>query len=83
MKDDVNKRLFELLGITGYDDWLEKPDFFSPLGRIDLLRRLKEKGCFYEFLARYKFAADLAVELLDDHGALARAALEFLEGKKG
>ena len=84
MKDDANKRLCELLGITGYDDWVEKPDFFSPLGRIDLLKRLKERAYyrFYEFLARYKFAADLAVELLDDNGALARAALEFMEGKE-
>ena len=67
MRDDINKRLCELLGITGYDDW------------IDLLKRLKEKGCVYEFLARFAFPADFVSFLLNDTGALARVALEFLE----
>jgi hypothetical protein len=82
MRDDVNKRLCELLGIKDYDEWIEKPDFFSPAGRIDLLQRLKEKGCVYEFLARFAFPADFVSFLLDDNGALARAALEFMEGKE-
>ena len=105
MRDDVNKRLCELLGDcwhekTDYDDecscgmqWMgpqyarginkhikeSNHDFFSEKGRIDLLKRLKENGCFYEFFERYAFASDFAVDLLDDNGALARAALEFLE----
>ena len=57
-------------------------DFASPAGRIDLLKRLKEKGCFYEFLAKFAFPADFIGFLLDDNGALARVALEFLEGKE-
>ncbi len=56
-------------------------DFFSEKGRIDLLKRMHIKGCLYEFLARYNFAADFSRDLLDDTGALARAAMEFLEAK--
>ena len=83
MKDDVNKRLFELLGITGYDDWLEKPDFFSPLGRIDLLRRMRTRDDHEEFTSfinpNYSWDTYLIDLLLDDNGALASVALEFLE----
>ena len=38
-------------------------------------------SCVYEFLARFAFPADFVSFLLDDNGALARVALEFLEGK--
>ena len=90
MKDDVNKRLCELLDAEPYETYnhltgmfIENyPDFASSAGRIDLLQRLKEKGCVYEFLARFAFPADFVSFLLDDNGALARVALEFLEGKK-
>ena len=78
---DINEMLCELLGIKYYLNRVEKPDFFSPAGRIDLLKRLKEKGCFYEFLGKFAFPADFIGFLLDDNGALARVALEFLEGK--
>jgi hypothetical protein len=80
MKDNVNKRLCELLGKPHREivDW----EFFSPAGRIDLLKRMHIKGCLYEFLARYNFAADFSRDLLNDDGELARAALDFLEGKK-
>ena len=80
--EDTNKRLCELLGIKYYLNRVEKPEFFSPAGRIDLLQRLKEKGCVYEYLARFAFPADFVSFLLDDNGALARVALEFLEGKE-
>ncbi len=96
MKDNVNKRLCELLGCDvprpkdicptcgktntdGKMRFIDGADFFSEKGRIDLLKRLKEKGCVYEFLARYNFAADFSRDLLNDTGALARAALDFLE----
>ena len=111
MKDDINKRLCELLAISSISCWwcprcqmelspqkvtsdeqcnicftraetLENPDFFSPPGRIYLLQRLKEKGCVYEYLARFAFNADFVSFLLDDNGALARAALEFLEERE-
>ena len=86
MRDDINKRLCELLGITGYDDWVEKPDFFSPLGRIDLLRRMMKRDDHEEFASavnpNYVWDTYLIDLLTDDNGALARAALEFLE-KKG
>ena len=62
--------------------FIDGADFFSEKGRIDLLKRMHIKGCLYEFLARYNFAADFSRDLLDDTGALARAAMEFLE-KKG
>ena len=62
--------------------FIDGADFFSETGRIDLLKRMHIKGCLYEFLARYNFAADFSRDLLNDTGALARAALEFLE-KKG
>jgi hypothetical protein len=78
--NDINKRLCELLGKPHRKivDW----EFFSPAGRIDLLKRMHIKGCLYEFLARYNFAADFSRDLLNDDGELARAAMEFLE-KKG
>ena len=97
MKDDVNKRLCELLGCdvprpkdtcplcgkTNTDGkFIDGADFFSEKGRIDLLKRMHIKGCLYEFLARYNFAADFSRDLLNDDGELARAAMEFLE-KKG
>ena len=47
---DVNKRLCKLLGITDYDKWVEKPDFFSPPGRIDLLKRMVARNDYYRFL---------------------------------
>ena len=59
--------------------FIDGADFFSEKGRIDLLKRMHAMGCFYEFLARYNFAADFSRDLLNDNGALARAALEFLE----
>ena len=68
MKDDVNKRLCELLDAEPYETY---PDFASSAGRIDLLRRMRTRDDHEEFI-------DL---LLDDNGALARAALEYLEGK--
>ena len=84
--NDINKRLCELLGITGYDDWVEKPDFFSPLGRIDLLRRMRTRSDHEEFTSfinpNYSWDTYLIDLLLDDNGALARAALEYLEGKE-
>ena len=88
--DDINKRLCELLDAEPYETYnhltgmfIENyPDFASSAGRIDLLKRMHIKGCLYEFLARYNFAADFSRDLLNDTGALARAALEFLE-KKG
>jgi hypothetical protein len=78
--NDINKRLCELLGKPHRKivDW----EFFSPAGRIDLLKRMHIKGCLYEFLARYNFAADFSRDLLNDDGELARAALEFLEGRE-
>jgi hypothetical protein len=78
--NDINKRLCELLGKPHREivDW----EFFSPAGRIDLLKRMHIKGCLYEFLARYNFAADFSRDLLNDDGALARAVLEFLEKKE-
>ena len=88
MKDDTNKRLCELFAIPfdnregHYGHYQVNPKFESPGGRIDLLKRLKAKGCLYEFLARFAFPADFVSFLLDDNGALARVALEFLE-KKG
>ena len=62
--------------------FIDGADFFSEKGRIDLLKRMHIKGCLYEFLARYNFAADFSRDLLNDDGELARAAMEFLEGKK-
>ena len=76
---DINEMLCELLGIKYYLNRVEKPDFFSPAGRIDLLKRLKEKGCLYEFLAKFAFPSDFIGFLLDDNGALARVALEYWE----
>ena len=97
MNEDTNNRLCELLGCdvpspkdtcplcgkTNTDGkFIDGADFASEKGRIDLLQRLKEKGCVYEFLARFAFPADFVSFLLDDNGALAQAAWEFLEGKK-
>ena len=87
---DVNKRLCELLDCEPYETYSrltglyieDYPDFADPSGRIDLLKRMHIKGCLYTFLARYNFAADFSRDLLNDTGALARAALDFLEGKK-
>ena len=62
--------------------WHQNPDFTLADGGIDLLKRLKAKGCVYEFLARFAFPADFIGFLLDDNGALARVALEFLEAKE-
>lgn len=61
--------------------FIDGADFFTEKGRIDLLKRMHIKGCLYEFLARYNFAADFSRDLLDDNGDLAEAALEFIEGK--
>ena len=87
---DVNKRLCELLGcdvprITdGKMRFIDVADFFSEKGRIDLLKRMDEKHCLYEFIAsNYEYWDTYLIDLLlDDTGAIARAALEFLE-KKG
>jgi hypothetical protein len=88
--NDINKRLCELLGIEpeiyDYQDLHGNvlqgeglPDFFSAEGRVILLKRLNAKGCVYEFLAKFAFPADFIGFLLNDTGALARVALEFLE----
>jgi len=93
MKDNVNRRLCELLGITDYDEWVEKPDFFSPPGRIELLRRMENHPNGKLFFAQLTYAGENVEAtdddgliarsyITDDHGALARVALEFLEGKE-
>ena len=123
MKDDVNKRLCELLGLTWHEwtetkietdecysignctcgdkeeqqrpkwQWLSRcytknPDFFSPSGRIDLLRRMKERRNYDNFInvigQTYNMpdCEEFLIEdrfIIDDNGVLARAALEFLE----
>jgi hypothetical protein len=67
-------------------------DFFSEKGRIDLLRRMENHPNGKLFFAQLTYAGD-NVEAIDDdgliarsyitdaNGALARAALEYLEGK--
>ena len=117
MKDDVNKRLCELLGICWHEQvddqtlqckhcgapmlfpWHQNPDFTSEKGRIDLLKRIRGmKGLdnfflFYGEMQREEFGELPMVGLeftsifidsimLDDNGALARVALEFLEAKE-
>ena len=87
---DVNKRLCELLGcdVPRITDgkFIDGADFFSEKGRIDLLKRMRKRDDHEEFASfinpnhlRDTYLIDL---LLDDTGAIARAALEFLE-KKG
>jgi len=78
--NDTNKRLCELLGICPRAGRGNR-NFIREYGRIDILKRLKAKGCLYEFLAKFAFPADFIGFLLDDNGALARVALEYLEGK--
>jgi len=82
MKDDVNKRLCELLDAEPYENY---PDFASSAGRIDLLRRMRTRDDHEEFTSfinpNYSWDTYLIDLLLDDNGALARAALEYLEGK--
>ncbi len=86
MKDDVNKRLCELFAIPfdnregHYGHYQVNPKFESPDGRIDLLKRLKAKGCLYEFLARFAFPADFVSFLLDETGLLLDEAIAYLEG---
>jgi len=72
------------------------PDFFSPSGRIDLLKRIRDMKeldnffLFYGEMQREEFGELPMVGLeftsifidsimLDDNGALARVALEYLE----
>lgn len=66
----------------------ENPDFVSPAGRIDLLRRMRERLSekkFDNFLKNMTGGicsperTILVTYILDDPGAIARAALEFLE----
>jgi hypothetical protein len=89
---DINEMLCELLGIKYYLSRVEKPDFFSPTGRIDLLRRMENHPNGKLFFAQLVYAGDNveAIDddgliprsyITDDNGALARVALEFLEGK--
>ena len=94
MKDDVNKRLCELLDAEPYETYnhltgmfIENyPDFASSAGRIDLLRRMRTRDDHEEFTSfinpNYSWDTYLIDLLLDDNGALARAALEYLEGKE-
>lgn len=102
---EVNKRLCELLGIAYPTDdprqqfyvrsvciaksKMDIPEFQSEKGRIDLLRRMREK--FYYWLWNsilekhdgYDPLKYFVIEYMaDDHGALAGACLEFLEGER-
>ena len=108
MRDDINKRLCELLGICWHEQiddqtlqckhcgapmlfpWQQNPDFTSEKGRIDLLRRMENHPNGKLFFAQLTYAGDNveAIDddgliqrsyILDDNGALARVALEFLE----
>ncbi|MFA5037910.1 MAG: hypothetical protein WC479_12135 [Candidatus Izemoplasmatales bacterium] len=98
MKDDVNKRLCELLGMCWHEQidnqtlqckhcgapmlfpWQQNQDFVSPSGRIDLLKRMRERGDF-QYFTQYAFPdkASLWDLILDNTGALSQVALEFLE----
>ena len=98
--NDINKMLCELLGIEPvdvtcfYTGTISKkfPEFTSPAGRIDLLRRMENHPNGKLFFAQLIYAGvnveaiddDGLIQrsyILDDNGALARVALEFLEGK--
>ena len=66
--------------------FIDGADFFSEQGRIDLLKRMRKRDDHEEFASfinpNHSWDTYLIDLLLDDTGALARAALEFLE-KKG
>ena len=93
--EDVNKRLCELLDCEPYETYSrltglyieDYPDFADPSGRIDLLKRMRKRDDHEEFASfinpNHLWDTYLIDLLLDDTGALARAALDFLEGKNG
>ena len=126
MKDDVNKRLCELLGVEwpnprriwdagkfyyyctdntrqnddpsgGQKDCSPCtkpccPDFFSPAGRIDLLRRMREREDYADFInvvgQTYNIpdSKEFLIEdrfILDNTGSLARSAVKFLTKEVG
>ena len=126
MKDDVNKRLCELLGVEwpnprriwdagkfyyyctdntrqnddpsgGQKDCSPCtkpccPDFFSPAGRIDLLRRMREREDYADFInvvgQTYNIpdSKEFLIEdrfILDNTGSLARSAVKFLAKEVG
>ena len=75
-----------------YDCYRINPEFFSPAGRIHLLRRMENHPNGKLFFAQLVYAGDNveAIDddgliprsyITDDNGALARVALEFLEGR--
>ena len=73
-----------LCGKTNTDGkFIDGADFFSEKGRIDLLRRMMKRDDHEEFASsvnpNYVWDTYLIDLLLDDNGALARVALEFLE----
>ena len=78
--NDINKRLCELLRKPHE---IVDPEFVSPAGRIDLLKRMRKREDWticYQTLGLYD-ASGLLFYILDDTGAFAQAVLEFLEGK--
>jgi hypothetical protein len=85
-----------LCGKTNTDGkFIDGADFFTERGRIDLLKRMRKSGVWWKFLEvigsdrRWceELAGDQKIDMicidyiLDDTGSLARAVLEFLEGK--
>jgi len=91
LKENINKRLCELLGIEYVLEWMGPngtvriyENFFTEKGRIALLKRMLEQNVnWLDFQEKYisrgnSISLDL---LLDDTGVLARAALKFLEDK--
>jgi hypothetical protein len=65
--------------------FIDGADFFSETGRIDLLKRMRKRDDHEEFASfinpNHLWDTYLIDLLLDDTGALARAAVEFLEKK--
>jgi len=78
--------------------FIDGADFFTEKGRIDLLKRMVARNDYYRFLFSlydsFEWPAEseyqqvmmqnsiLVEYMLDDTGALASAALKFLEGRR-
>ena len=91
-KDKLNKQLCGLLGINpkilsvmGGMMW-EYPDFTSEVGRVQLLKIMMAREGSARFIIRiYEFndhnsgAIHFANDIIDDNGALAIAARDFLK----